>query len=121
MTTTNFNAWGRGWDQRAGNAQIFFTAQQFFRVRELKGQTQHGGDWRQGDITLVPGQAHAQHLLALPLAHADHAGIRNRARIGACFRAGQREARDFLTACQTRQVVIFLLFGTVMLQQFARA
>ena len=121
MTTANFHARRRGWDQRTGNAQILFTAQQFFRVGELKGQAEHGGDRRQGDIAFVPGQAHAQHLLALPLAHTDHAGIRDCACIGACFRAGQREARDFLTARQSRQIVIFLLFRTIVLQQFARA
>ena len=115
MTTTNFNPRGRGWDQRTGNAQIFFTAQQFFRVRKFERQTEYGGDRRQGDITFVPGQAHAQHLFALPFAHADHASIRDRTGIRTGFRAGQREARNFLTTRQTRQIVIFLLFRTVML------
>ena len=121
VATTNFNAWGGGWDQRTGNAQIFFTAQQFFRIGELKGQSQHGRDRGERNITFVPGQAHTQHLLALPFTHADDAGIRDRTRIGTRFRAGQREAWNFLAACQTRQVVIFLLFGTVVLQQFTRA
>ncbi|MNE77699.1 hypothetical protein D3C80_1740380 [compost metagenome] len=121
MAATNFNARRGRWDQRTGNAQIFLIAQQFIGVRELKGQAQYGRDRRQGDIAFIPGQAHAQHLLALPVAHTDHAGIRDRTGIRTGFRTGQREARNFLSTCQTRQIVIFLLFSAIVLQQFARA
>ncbi|MNE19575.1 hypothetical protein D3C80_1126630 [compost metagenome] len=121
MAATNFNARRGGGDQRTGNAQIFFIAQQFVGVRELEGQTEYGRDRRKGDIAFVPGQAHTEHLLTLPVAHADHAGIRDRTGIRTGFRAGQREAWNFLSTCQTWQIVIFLRFSAVMLQQFARA
>ena len=74
-----------------------------------------------GYIALVPGEAHAQHLLTLPFTHTYHAGIGNRAGIRSRFRAGQGKTRDLITARQTWQVMIFLLIGTVMLQQFAWA
>ena len=121
MATADFHARGGGGDQRAGDTQLFFSAQQTIRVREFESQPQHGGDRRQRDITFVPGQAHPQHLLTLPVAHAHHAGIRDGAGVRARFRAGESEARDFQAACQTRQIMILLFFGTVMLQQFARA
>ena len=50
-----------------------------------------------------------------------HTGIRNSAGVRARFRTGQCEAGDFQAARQTRQIMILLFFGTVMLQQFARA
>ena len=121
MATTDFNAGSGGRDKRTGDTQLFFPAQQAVRVGEFERQPQHGSDRRKRDIAFIPGQTHAQHLLALPFAHADDAGIRNGAGIGTRFRAGQREARNFLTASQAWQIVVFLLFRTVMLQQLARA
>ena len=88
---------------------------------QFERRAQYGGDRRQRDVALVPGQAHAQHLLALPVAHAHGADVRNGTGIGARFRAGQREARDLVAARRARQVVVFLFFGAVVLQQFARA
>ena len=121
MATANFDARGAGRDQRTGDAQIFFAAQQTVGIGEFKSQAQYGRDRGEGDITLIPGQAHAQYLLALPFAHADDAAVRDGAGVRARFRTGQRKARNFLTTRQARQIVVFLLFSTVMLQQFARA
>ena len=120
VATANFHARGGGRDQRAGDAQLFFSPQQTIRVRKFKRQSQHGGDRRQRNVAFVPCQAHTQHLLALPVTHADHAGIRNGAGVRARFRASESEAGDLLPARQTRQIMVFLLFGTVMLQQLAR-
>ncbi len=81
MATPDFNAGGAGGDERAGDAQLLFSTQQAVWIGEFKRQPQYGGDRRKGDIAFVPGQAHTQHLLALPFAHADDAGIRNGAGI----------------------------------------
>ena len=81
MTTTDLNARRGCRDEGAGNTQLFFTSQQTVGVGEFKCQPQHGGDRGKRNIAFVPGQTHTQHLLALPFAHADHAGIRNRAGI----------------------------------------
>ncbi len=121
MALADFHARRAGGNERAGNAQRLGVAQQTIGIGKLKGESQHGRHRRQRNVALVPGQAHAEHLLALPLAHADHAGIGDCARVGARFRAGQREAGDLVAARQARQIVIFLLVGAVMLQQFAWA
>ncbi|CCK14575.1 hypothetical protein BN136_585 [Cronobacter universalis NCTC 9529] len=121
VAAADFNTWRVCRDQRAGNAELLLAAQQAIRVREFKREAQHRSDRRERNVALVPGEAHAEHLLALPFAHADHAGIRNGARIGARFRAGQREAGDFHATRQARQVVVLLRVGAVVLQQFARA
>ncbi|MNE25829.1 hypothetical protein D3C80_1191710 [compost metagenome] len=121
VTVADLYPWGVGWDQRTGDAGGFVIAQQAAWVMQLEGQPQHGGNRCQSDIALVPGQAHAQHLFALPFAHAHGAYVRDGPGVGTCFWAGQCEARNFITARQAWQVVIFLFFSAVMLQQLAWA
>ncbi|CAH0199007.1 hypothetical protein SRABI106_01485 [Rahnella aquatilis] len=113
---TNFNTGGVGWDQRTGNAQIRFVAEQVIGIFQFKCQAQHGGDRCQRDVTLVPGQAHAKHFLTLPLAFTHDTKVRDGTGIRTRFRAGQGETGNFQTFGQTRQIVIFLLRGAVMLQ-----
>ncbi|MND88793.1 hypothetical protein D3C80_808260 [compost metagenome] len=91
------------------------------RVIQFERQAQHGRNRCQRDIAFVPGQAHAQHLFALPLTHADGADVRNGPGIGTGFRAGQGETRDLVAARQAWQVMVFLFVSTVMLQQFTGA
>ncbi|MNW13572.1 hypothetical protein D3C71_2115650 [compost metagenome] len=57
----------------------------------------------------------------MPFAHAHGAYVRDGPGVGTCFWAGQCEARNFITARQAWQVVIFLFFSAVMLQQLAWA
>ena len=92
-----------------------------FRVTQFEGQTQHGGDGGQGDVALVPGEAHTEHLFAFPLALADDAEIGDGTGVRTRFRAGQGEAGDLFADCQTGQVVVFLGLSAIVLQQFARA
>ncbi|CCK01158.1 hypothetical protein BN129_1852 [Cronobacter sakazakii 701] len=121
MATADFHTRRVRRDQRTGNAEFLLAAQQAIRVREFKREAQYGGDRRERNVALVPGEAHAEHLLALPLAHADHAGIRDGTGVRARFRAGERKAGDFLATRQARQVVVLLRVGAVVLQQFAGA
>ncbi|MCY1414230.1 hypothetical protein D9M71_296730 [compost metagenome] len=87
----------------------------------LEGQAEQGGDRAEGDVALFPGQAQAEHFLAFPLALADHADVGHAAGVRAGQRAGQGEAGDFLALRQARQVVLALLVGAVVQQQFGRA
>ncbi|CFP49426.1 Uncharacterised protein [Bordetella pertussis] len=106
--------------QCAGDAEILAPAQQAVRVVQAKRQPQQRADGRQRDVALVPGDAHAQDFLALPLALADRAVVGNGGRVRAGPRAGEREGRYFLAARQARQVVALLRLGAVVQQQFGR-
>ncbi|MNJ26615.1 hypothetical protein D3C77_211040 [compost metagenome] len=121
VTAAYLDALDVGGDQGTGDAKLLFLTQQVIRVAQLEGQPQHSRDRGQGDVALVPGQAHAEHLFPFPFTFADNAKVGNGARIRARFRAGQGEAGDLLADGQARQVVVFLLFGAVVLQQLARA
>ena len=82
-----------GRNEGAGDAELFFLTQQVVRVTQLEGEAEYGGDGSQGNVALVPGQAHAEHLFPFPLAFADDAEVGNRARIRTRFRAGQGRNR----------------------------
>ncbi|MNF63096.1 hypothetical protein D3C84_447890 [compost metagenome] len=120
VTAAYLDALDVGGDQGTGDAKLLFLTQQVIRVAQLEGQPQHSRDRGQGDVALVPGQAHAEHLFPFPFALADDAEVGNGAGIRTRFRAGQGEAGDLLADCQTGQVVVFLLVSAVVLQQFAR-
>ncbi len=111
----------RARQQRQGNAAVGLRRQQVIRVVQAEGEPDHGRDRRQGDVALVEGQAHAQHLAALVQALAHDAVVRDRGRVGTRVGIGQGEAGDFLAARQPRQVVVLLFLGAVVQQQFGRA
>ncbi len=121
MPTTEFDTGMIGRHQRAGDAEILLVTEQAFRVIEPEGEAQQGAHRRQRDVTLVPAHAHADHLAALPVALADDADVGDRGRIRASPGAGQREGRNLLAARQPRQIVVFLLLGAIVQQQFGRA
>ena len=110
-----------GGNEGDGDAAPFDLAEQVLRIVHLEGQPEHGSHWRQCDVALVPGNRQAETLPALEFAHAHNAGIGHCASVAARLWAGQGEAGDVLAAGQTRQVVLALLFGTVLHQQFGRA
>jgi hypothetical protein len=120
MAPADVHAGGVGGHQGAGNAQIAFPAQQLVGIVKAESQTEQRGDRPERDVALVPGDAHAEHFLALPHAFAHHAGIRNRGGIRPGFRAGEREARHLQALRQARQVMLLLLVGAVVQQQLAR-
>ena len=106
--------------QRAGDAEVGGAAQQPLGIEHAERQPDHRRHRRQRDVALGEVEPQPQHLLALPLAAADHAGVGNGGGVRADARAGEGEARDFLAARQARQVVILLLLGAVVLQQLGR-
>ncbi|MNH18258.1 hypothetical protein D3C79_779560 [compost metagenome] len=120
MTAADLDALDVGRDQGAGDAEIVFLTEQVVRVAQLEGQPQHGGNRCQGDVALVPGQAHAEHLFPFPFSLADDAEVRDGARIRTRFRAGQGEAGDLLADGEAGQVMVFLLLGAIVLQQLTR-
>ena len=121
MTFADTHARCLAWHQRQGDAQVRCLAQQVIRVIQFERETEQGADRPQGDVSLLPVQAHTQHAFTAPVAMTYHATVRDRAGIAACFRPGQREAGHLLTACQARQVVVLLFAGTVVQQQLSRA
>ncbi len=108
-------------NEGAGDAELFLVTQQVLGVTQFEGETQDGGDRGKGDVALVPGEAHAEHLFTFPLALADDTEIGDGAGVRTRLRAGQGEAGDLFADRQAGQVVILLLVGTIVLQQFARA
>ena len=106
--------------QCTGDTDMLLVAEQAIRIVEMEGQAENGAHRRQRDVSLVEGNAHAQHFLALIHALADDAGIRNRRRIGASPRAGQCKGRNLDALGQTRQVMVFLRVGSVVQQQLGR-
>ena len=121
MPAPGVYAGGVGGHQRAGHAEIDVVAEQAVRIVHPDGEAEHRGHGRQGDVALVPGQAHAEHGLAVPLAVADDAAVRDGACVRAGVRAGQAEAGNLVAGGQPRQVVILLRLGAVVHEQFGRA
>ena len=128
MATADFHAFVIGGNQGTGDADVFFIAEQTVGVVHFKCHAEHSGHGREGDPTFFPGNADAQHIVVLfaggrvgVAAFAHHAEIGNAACIRAGMRAGERETGNFQTFGQARQIIIFLRFGAVVLQQFARA
>ena len=117
----HFHAGGVARQQGQGDADVGLVAEQLVRVVHAERQADQAGHRRQGDVALVEGELDAQHVGAVPLALADHAVVGDRGGVGAGPRAGQAEAGHFTAIGQTRQVVVLLLLGAVMHQQFARA
>ena len=82
-------------------------------VVRAERETQQRRDRTQRDVALLPGETQAEHLSALMLAHAHDAGVRNRRRIGARVRIGEREAGNLQALGKPRQVVTLLLIRAV--------
>ena len=121
MAFADTHARGIAGHQRQGDAQVGCLTQQVIRVIQFERKTEQGADRPQGDVSLLPIQAHAQHAFTVPVTMAYHAAVRDRAGIAARLRPGQREAGHLFTARQARQVVILLFAGTIVQQQFSGA
>ena len=107
--------------QRAGDAEFFLVAEQVIGVIGLEGDAEHGGHRTQGDISLVPVETQAKHLLPFEIALADHAAVGNGAGVGAGFRRGEGETGDLAAVGQARQVIVALFIGAIVQQQFRGA
>ena len=120
MAAADFQSRGIARQQREGDAEVLLVAQQVLGVVHAEGQPDQRRHRRQGDVALVEGEAHAQHVGAVPFALADDAVVGDRGRIGTGIGTGQREARDLAAIGKARQVVVLLLLRAVMHQQLAR-
>ena len=90
-------------------------------VIELEREAEHRGDRRERDVALVPVQANADDLLALPRAFADDPVVDECGRVGADARRREREARHFFAAREAGQPTLLLLLGAVVQQELGRA
>jgi len=118
MAPPDVHARMAGGHQGAGDAQVLRLAQQVVRVVQAEGQAQYGADGPQGDVALVPGDAHAQHFAALPLALAHRAEVGDGGGIRTRVGTGEREGRNLQALGQARQIVLFLCVGAVVQQKF---
>ena len=127
VTALVVQAFDGGRQQCAGDADVGFVAQQAFGVAQFERQTDYGGNRRHGDPAFFKAHPYAQYVfMARAVARvgiaavADDAGIGNRAGVGTRPRAGEGETGHIDAFGQPRQVVVFLLGGAVVLNQFGR-
>ena len=120
MALADLHTLGVARHQGTGDAQVVLFTQQVVGVVKLEREADDGRHRCQRDVALVEGQAHAQCLLALPGAFADHTHVRNRAGVRAGIGTSQPKAGDLLAGREPWQVVILLLLGAVVKQQLGR-
>ena len=118
MPFADLDALGVARDQGAGHAEIRLPTQQSIRVEQTEGEADHSRDRRQGDVALLPVEAHAEHLFPVECATANHAGTARRGGVAAGLGFGQGETGHVVARGEARQVVILLFLGAVMQQQF---
>src|SRR5262249_61574144 len=82
--------------QRQGDADLLARAEEAIGIVELEREPDDGRDRAERDVALVPVEADAEHLAALPEATAHDAGIGHRGGIRARLRAGEPEAGNLL-------------------------
>ncbi len=118
MAAADVHARMTGRNQCQRDADVFLAAQQTARIMKLEGQTENRRYRTEGDVALLPCEPNAQDFPAFVHAIAHHSIVGYRAGVGTGVRAGKREARHFEALRQPWQVVVLLLFGTVMQKQF---
>ena len=106
-------------DQRAGDAYVDGITQQLLRIEQSEGEADDCRHRGERDVALGEVEPQTNDLATFPQATAYNAGVGEGGGIGAGTRAGQCEAGNVLAAGESRQVVILLLLGAVVLQQFA--
>ena len=110
----------RRWNQCTGNADVVPVAYQVLGIVGVKCEAEQRRDRTEGDVAFFPGDAQAEHALALVFPHAYDAAIGNRCRVRAGVRVRQCEAWDLQTLCETRKIMAPLRVGAVVLEQFSR-
>ena len=118
MSPANRYAGGIGRNQCRRDAVVFLVADQAIGVTKLEGESEHGRDRRERNVTLVPVELDAGDRLAIPFAFAHHAAINQCGSIGPCLGRGQRETRNLGARSEAREVVVLLFIGAVVQQQF---
>src|SRR5260370_3378689 len=94
--------------QRERDADLVALAEEVVGIVELEREPDHGRDRAERDVALVPVEADAEHLAALPEAPAHDAGIGHRGGIPARLRTGEPEAGTLLALAQPRHPVVLL-------------
>src|SRR5215813_7037499 len=94
--------------QRQGDADLLALAEEMVGIVELEREPDHGRDRTERDVALVPVEADAENLAALPEAAAHDAGIGHRGGVRARLRAGEPEAGNLLPFGQAWQPVLLL-------------
>ena len=112
---------GRCRDQGGRDAVVVQVADQVLGVVELERKTQHRGDGCQRYIAFLPVEAHADDLLPLPFALADHAAIDQGRRVGSGLWRCQGKTGDFTSLGEARQVALLLFLAAVVQQKLGRA
>src|SRR5262245_41949932 len=103
--------------QRQGDADLLALAEEAVGIVELEREPDHGRDRAERDVALVPVEADAEDLAALPDAAADDAGIGHGGGIRARLRAGEPEAGNLLALGEARQPVVLLRLGAEVEQE----
>jgi len=107
-------------NEGAGDAQHLLIGRPC-RINGLERETNQRRHRSERDVALVEIHEEASYHASIDFALGQHAAIRNRSRVGARIRRGQRKARQIATARETRKVMGFLPCGAVAQQQLRRA
>ena len=120
MTTADLDPGQMGRNQRHGDAQFFFRANEMFGVVNLEREAEQCRHRPKRNVTLVPVEPQAQHLSALEIAFADHALVDHGRCVGACLRAGQTKTGNLAAVGQPWEPMLLLIRGAEPHQEFAR-
>ena len=110
-----------GWYQRAGDPEVFIATQQSVGVAQPEREADDRSHRTQGDVPLPPCEAHAQHFLAAKRLSTHDSYTLRRGGVAASLRTGERETRDVFASGKPRQVVLLLIVGAVVQDEFRRA
>ena len=121
MAAADFETFRITRQQREGDAEVGVVAEQLVRIVHAEREANQSRDRRQRNVALVEGQAHAEHVGAVPLALADDTVVRNRGGVRAGIRTRQREAGNLAAIGEARKIIILLFLCPVMDEEFAGA
>src|SRR5258708_30461939 len=92
--------------QRERDADLVALAEEVVGIVELEREPDHGRDRAERDVALVPVEADAEHLAALPEAAAHDAGIGHRGGIRARLRTGAPAAGNLPALRHARRALV---------------
>src|SRR5690606_15694722 len=106
-----------GGNEGDGDADVLALAEMVFGIEQTEREADERRDGAERDVALFPGEANAEHFLALMHAARHIADIAHGRRIRARGRAGEREAGNFEALRETWQKVVLLLGRAVLLDE----
>ena len=120
MTPADIDSRMAGGNQRARDPQLLLVAEKMLGVIGAKCEAKQSSHRPKRDVTLFPAYFQAERLLALVFTHTNDPCVGNRGCIGPRVRIGQRKAGNVDPLRQPREVMVLLLVGAIVQQQFAR-